>query len=236
MEQEVQDGDAFQPAGDALAVELPSDLPEGGLTATYRAVSADSHPVSGGFSFTVGEGGTGPQAVDRLLEGTDQRAGDGDGPRGRPRREYAAITLAVGTLLFLALCAPAGAREAIAPRVSGALAVASVAGLMASVAGLALHGAQAAGTSVWAFELSFGTQFGRTWLLAAVGWILLLVLRRSGWATLPAGGLCAVPAAGGHASVEGPLMLGANLVHVVGRRGLDRRPGGADLRVPPGNA
>lgn len=212
---EVQEGATTQPAGDQLAVRLPAGLPDGGLTATFRAVSADSHPVSGGFSFTVGEGGGGPQSVDRLLEGADSGPITATALGVARALQYAAITLAVGTLLFLALCAPPPAREAMGPRVAGALTVAAAAGLVASASGLLLHGAQSAGESVWALELTFGTQFAVTWLLAGAGWILVLALRRSGWVTLPAGALCAVPAAGGHASVEGPVMLGANLVHVV---------------------
>lgn len=212
---EVQAGGAFQPQSDQLAVRLPPGLADGGFTATYRAISADSHPVTGGFSFTVGEGGPGPQGVDRLLEGTQSGPVTATALGAARALQYAAITLAVGTLLFLALCTPAGAREAVAPRVARVLTVAAAAGVVASVAGLLLHGAQAAGTPVWDLELAFGTQFGVTWLLAIGAWLALAALRRSGWATLPAGLLCVVPASGGHASVEGPLMLGANLVHVV---------------------
>ncbi len=212
---EIQLGETFQPAGDELAVRLPTDVPDGGFTATYRTVSADSHPVSGGFSYAVGDGGLGAQGVDRLLQGT------GSGPvtataLGVARAvQYAAITLAVGTLLFLALCVSAAARSAVGPRASRVLLAAAAAGFVASIAGVFLHGAQVAGDAVWARELSLGTQFSVTWILAAVAWIVLALLRRSGWATLPAGALCVVPASGGHASVEGPVMLLANLVHVI---------------------
>ena len=41
-------------------VELAPGLPEGSYTATYRVVSADAHPVSGGFVFSVGKGGRRP--------------------------------------------------------------------------------------------------------------------------------------------------------------------------------
>ncbi len=40
-----------------VAVRLPASLPPGAYTATYRVISADSHPVSGGFTFSVGSGG-----------------------------------------------------------------------------------------------------------------------------------------------------------------------------------
>lgn len=41
--------------GDTAAVPLQADLPDGGYIISYRVVSADSHPVSGGISFAVGE-------------------------------------------------------------------------------------------------------------------------------------------------------------------------------------
>ena len=40
---------------DAVGAGLPPDLPDGLYTATYHVVSADSHPVSGGITFTVGK-------------------------------------------------------------------------------------------------------------------------------------------------------------------------------------
>ncbi len=231
--QEIQDGDTFQPEGDQLAVRLPADLPDGGLTATFRAISADSHPVSGGFSFVVGEGGGGAQAVDRLLQGTNSGPVTATALGVARALQYTAITLAVGTLLFLALCAPAAAREAIAPRVSGALAVAAVTGLVASDRRPAAARRAGGGRTRLVLRALARHPIRRRrgcWQAAAGSCSSLL--RRSGWATLPAGALCAVPAAGGHASVEGPLMLGANLVHVVIHRGLDRRPRRTDLRLP----
>ena len=45
---------------DAVGVGAPRRPPDGSYTATFRVVSADSHPVSGGFVFTVGEGGAAP--------------------------------------------------------------------------------------------------------------------------------------------------------------------------------
>src|SRR5262249_48823974 len=52
----VQTGGAFHPngRGDEVAVRLRSGLGNGAYTATYRVISADGHPVSSGFVFTVG--------------------------------------------------------------------------------------------------------------------------------------------------------------------------------------
>ena len=77
-------------------------LPDGVYTATYRVVSADSHPVTGGFVFSVGAGGAAPRlGVDELIDRRLGRAGD----RGRVRRRaralsYLAIALGAGGLVF----------------------------------------------------------------------------------------------------------------------------------------
>lgn len=47
-------------AGPRLAVGLKPGLKDGTYTATYRVISADSHPVSGGFVFSIGRAGTAP--------------------------------------------------------------------------------------------------------------------------------------------------------------------------------
>ncbi|MFJ8081483.1 copper resistance CopC/CopD family protein [Streptomyces sp. NPDC096205] len=41
--------------GDTIQVSLPPDLGRGTFTVAWRVVSADSHPVSGAFTFSVGE-------------------------------------------------------------------------------------------------------------------------------------------------------------------------------------
>ncbi|MGH2968804.1 MAG: copper resistance CopC family protein, partial [Solirubrobacteraceae bacterium] len=73
---QIQQGEPFHPDGNGseVAVRLRTDLPDGGYTATYRVVSADSHPVSGGFVFSVGSESAAPAASVADLLG-DQRAG-----------------------------------------------------------------------------------------------------------------------------------------------------------------
>ena len=39
-----------------VTIPLRGDLPDDGYLVTYRVVSADSHPISGAFSFVVGDG------------------------------------------------------------------------------------------------------------------------------------------------------------------------------------
>ena len=49
--------------GPELSVGLTPGLADGTYTATYRVISADSHPVSGGVVFSIGKPGTGPAAT-----------------------------------------------------------------------------------------------------------------------------------------------------------------------------
>ena len=69
---EVQTGAAFHPGGtrQRVAVKLQPGLKNGTYTATYRVISADGHPVSSGFVFSVGNGAAGAgKSVDQLLQG-----------------------------------------------------------------------------------------------------------------------------------------------------------------------
>ncbi len=54
----VESGTVFHPGGDAVAirVELRSGLGDGTYTASFRVISADSHPVAGVIRFVVGNG------------------------------------------------------------------------------------------------------------------------------------------------------------------------------------
>ena len=69
--QEVQTGKAFHPGGKGaeIAIKLKPGLGDGTYTATYRVVSADGHPVSSGFVFTVGEAAAPAESLDELLAG-----------------------------------------------------------------------------------------------------------------------------------------------------------------------
>ena len=51
-------------------MRLPFDLPDGAYTATYHVISADSHPVSGGLTFRVGNGKGAGASLAALLRGS----------------------------------------------------------------------------------------------------------------------------------------------------------------------
>ncbi|MFE1263761.1 copper resistance protein CopC [Streptomyces albogriseolus] len=50
----VDKGDPANPSGTTYSVPLVSGLPDGTYTVAYQVVSADSHPVAGAFTFSIG--------------------------------------------------------------------------------------------------------------------------------------------------------------------------------------
>jgi copper transport protein len=221
----VDDGDPFHPGGRGaeLAVRVRRDLPQGTYTATYRVVSADSHVVSGGFVFSVGRAGGAPARSVAELVGT------GAGPvtqvaAGLARGlQYAAIALAVGALGFALLAwrpalaaattgdpAWAAATRAFAARMRALVGGAALAGLLASLAGLVLQGASAAGVSAWAAASPrvvgavLDTRFGLSSALAALAWATVAAATR--------------PAPGRWLPVLRPVELGATGLALAPRR------------------
>jgi copper transport protein len=190
----VQSGPTFHPGGTGsqVAVRLPAGLPDGGYTATYRVTSADSHPVSGGFTFAVGEGPASATSVADLLKG--QGAGPVTGTAFSIVRavQYAAIAVGLGTLVFLIVCwlpglaavAGAGATwaaasAAFARRARLLLAVSAGAGAVAAGLGLLLQGAEGTGDPLWSSARGsvlgdvLATRFGAVWGAALVAWIVV---------------------------------------------------------------
>jgi copper transport protein len=194
----VDEGDVTRPGGDsdAVGVALPRGLEEGAYTATFRVVSADSHPVSGGFVFNVGQGGAAPAAtVAELIDEGDAGTATSVGFGVVRGLAYLAIALAVGGVVFLGaiwlpgLRAAGGAgpewgaaSEAFAARF-GRLAGWTVGlGVVATALGIVLQGANASGTSFWSaldpdvIGDVLGTRFGTVWGLRLLDWVLLGVV------------------------------------------------------------
>ncbi|MFE9835970.1 copper resistance CopC/CopD family protein [Streptomyces sp. NPDC005551] len=85
---------------DTARVSLPRDLGTGTFTVAWRVVSADSHPVSGAFTFSVGA----PSATSAVVPSD----GAGDTVAGTlydvfRYAAYAAVALLVGTAAFTAV-------------------------------------------------------------------------------------------------------------------------------------
>ncbi|OWA11262.1 hypothetical protein B9W68_15700 [Streptomyces sp. CS227] len=92
--------------GAQYAVKLRAGLPDGTFTVAYQVVSADSHPVAGAFTFSIGAPSETSAAV------PDQASGGGavGALYGIARYlSYAGFTLLVGGAAFVLVCWPRGA-------------------------------------------------------------------------------------------------------------------------------
>ncbi|MFC4501186.1 MULTISPECIES: copper resistance CopC/CopD family protein [Streptomyces] len=67
----VDEGKPSNVSGTSYAVQLHSGLPDGTYTVTYQVVSADSHPVAGAYTFSIGS------ASKTSVSVSDQTAGGG---------------------------------------------------------------------------------------------------------------------------------------------------------------
>ncbi|WP_318216290.1 copper resistance CopC/CopD family protein [Streptomyces sp. SCL15-6] len=123
---------------DTARVTLPGTLGEGTYTVAWRVVSADSHPVSGAFTFSVGK----PSATTAAVA-----AGPTEDPltavlqRIARYLAYLAAALLVGTAAFVALCRPPDPAPLRRPLVAGWWTL-----LAATVALLVLRAPYEAGT------------------------------------------------------------------------------------------
>src|SRR5207237_2440781 len=132
--------------GNAVTVKLPK-LDKGNYIVTWRVTSADSHPVHGAFTFTVGSKGAAADAalVQKLLS-----SGGGDTTVGAIYAvirfaAFASLVLLVGGFAFVALIWPAGAALARPRRVLwGAWATA----LVTTVVGIPVQAVYAAGLPI----------------------------------------------------------------------------------------
>jgi len=192
--EEVQKGPILRPDGNrSVGIGLPAGLPDGTYTATYRVISADGHPVSGGFTFNIGHAGAAPSKGVADLLGAGNTGKVTEVAFGAAKAlGYLAIALVLGGLGFLAfvwrpaLAEAAGGEEEWA-RAAGAfrsravrlLSAGLALGILTSAAGLVLQGATAAGTSAWSamdptvIREVAGTHAGTAWALRLGVWALL---------------------------------------------------------------
>lgn len=223
--QRVRTGEAEHVPGrsDTARVTLPAKgLGEGTFTVAWRVVSADSHPVSGAFTFSVGK----PSATTASVD---------PGPVENPTTAalyniarylaYLAAALLIGTAVFLAGCRPADAT--VLPRLLWA-GWWTLTG--STVALLLLRAAYETGTAptLDGFGRTLTTRPGQV-LLARLGLLVLtaLYLRwvRRAWSakgTRIVGGVLAVAlaltwAAGEHASagIQVPVAMASSVLHVL---------------------
>jgi copper transport protein len=209
-----------------MSADVP-DLRDGTYVVAWHAISADSHPVSGAFTFSVrSETATTPGLVARLLAtdhtSTAEELGLGIGRSA----SYVGLALLLGTFAMLALCDSDALRSR---RAAGLLGLALVVGVVGTAVMIAAQSSLQVGDalSLSGWRAVAETSAGRWWVvrlaLFAFGAVLIPLARRvridNAWSALVVaycGALLAVVTAGGH-GVSGrwiPLGFVATMVHL----------------------
>ncbi|MGW6949606.1 copper resistance CopC/CopD family protein [Streptomyces xanthophaeus] len=166
--------------GNTARVELSGELPEGTYTVAWRVVSADGHPISGAFVFSIGA----PSETAAVVATGPPEATAASRLHGFFRyAAYCGLALLVGATAFVLVCWPAAG--ALRP-VRRLLAIGWSTLLLSTVALLLLRGPyETAGPLTSAFDpAQLGrTLTGRPGLALAVRLVLLaltaVLLRRS---------------------------------------------------------
>ncbi len=220
-----------RPSAREVVVGIDDELARGTYTVAWRVISADSDPIRGAFVFHMQEPGPQPAGIAAQVL------------RGTPLVVSAFYTGGrFFEFLFLLLCAGGvgslvyalrSADERLHRRLHGLLAVCAGALVFFALLALPFQGAAAGGIGLLdAFRSDVvsavvDTRYGTVSLIQAVlGLALLavaLALRRTtgrarnttyAVAAVLAAGLVATPPFAGHASVEGPVAIAADVAHV----------------------
>jgi copper transport protein len=212
----VDTGKTTKVDGRTVRAPLKPKLSDGGYVVAWRVVSADSHPIGGGFTFRVGSSSTAldPTLVQNLLAGTKAPRSLGVVYGIVRFALFSSLLLLVGGGAFVAMLWPEGAsRDRVRKILWWSLDVVAV----TTALGLGLQGASGAGRGLLdAIKPSvigdtLGTEFGHVWLARLVllvpAALLLQALERdrvrtTGWrvtGTLVGVALVATPALSGHA-------------------------------------
>jgi copper transport protein len=141
---QVDDGHPGHPGGrgDVVQIGVRARVARGSYTVAWRVISADSHPVSGAFTFSVGHPSATPAATAAPPGGSTTVGVLYWIVRALAYGSFAALVGAGALLLF---CWPAGAARMVAPRVAvGGWATL----LVATVATLLLQGPYGNGTGI----------------------------------------------------------------------------------------
>ncbi len=226
--QRVDEGDA-QIVGEAeLRVGLQPDLPDGTYIVSWRATSADAHPVHGAFVYSVGPAGEGDEAaIAEILQGDDD-AGVQAAAASARFLQYAAALLAAGGVAFLVWVhdrAPADRRA-----LTRLLTVSALVAMAVTVVGFGLQAMLVTGLGLRAVvsPSAIGSVAGSSYglgtvvLLVGLGVLLVAVPRLWGrWAVAGslggAGLVLGSFALSGHSANTTPgwLVVGAALAHVL---------------------
>lgn len=161
---------------EVIAVALPADLPDGGYVVSYRVISADSHPVGGVLTFTVGDAApVDDRVVAELFGGAGWSLTGVLGPLLRGAGTLA-VLVAAGSAAVAALAARAPSQRGTARRLGRRAAAAGlvVTLLAVPVQALAVGGGTGAGAGVLLTE-TLASSFGTATLLRLAALTALLV-------------------------------------------------------------
>lgn len=218
----IDEGEVDLGGPETIGVGLPADLPDGGYVVTYRVISADSHPVGGVFTFTIGEAAPVDDAViDDLFAGGGQVVAIvGPVLRGIG---YLAVLLATGVVFISAMIVRRAEDRRRAARLS---AWAAVVGIVATILAVPVQAIAVTGGGLLevlrpaVLGEVLASSFGQGTLVRLVWLIVLAVFVARGAALLP----CAVAAAAalgsflldGHQRSVEPmwLLMGSDIVHL----------------------
>ncbi len=206
--------------GNNLILPVTSELSDGTYIATYRVISADTHPVGGSVVFALGE------AVAELGDLSETDTGASAWRIGVLLNRfllYAAGLTAIGSVLYGLLMIPSGAATHTLQR-QGLLASALV--VLSLMLALPLGGAEmvagglAAPFSPSAWKTAFGSTLGPSLMIGLPGGLILFAaFKRNGSANSPLSWFGAALVVGsflvtGHAATAAPVWLTATVVAV----------------------
>lgn len=224
--------DVEHPAGDTLTVALRPHLPDGTYTVGWKVTSADTHIVSGAFTFSIGKASAGGGIASKLLASERVPPAITDG--------FAVVRFL--NLLLILLCAGGAASvvfvfpdadPTLRRRLLGVLVSCGALLAVVAVLGTPFEAAEQNGTSLWrgfdalAISSVRHLQFGEVWLARAWLGVIIAALAftleqwsaarraREALLLLAAAAAALTPSAAGHADVDGPLTFIVDALHVM---------------------
>lgn len=221
----IGDAEHAPDSSDTARVTLPAKLAQGTYTVGWRVVSADSHPVSGAFTFSVGKPSPAAAVVDT---GPVENPATASLYKIARYLAYLAAALLIGTAVFVAACRPPEPERLRRLLWTGWWTL-----LGSTVLLLVLRAPYETGTAptfdVSAFERTLTGRPGmvllvRLALLALTAVFLVRLLRRESWSRAWRGtggalavGLALTWAAAEHASagIQVPVAMTSAVLHVL---------------------
>ncbi|MBK5222407.1 MAG: copper resistance protein CopC/CopD [Acidimicrobiia bacterium] len=201
--------------GATVSATMPSDA-TGWHAVSWHAISTDGHPISGAWTFRIGEGaGAAPdELVEQARAGLDASAGVRIGWTVAQWSSTIAAMVVVGSLFAMAITQGVESQRRLALVTIGL-------GVVASGLGAGLNGAHAGPSVGWFHGPASDVYVARATLLALVGIILAFPADRPSraiWSHLP-GGLISTaaliaPVGSGHAAAESGVATIAVMAHL----------------------